>query len=156
SCDVRRSARRPGTSVLTEWLLVVFGVLLTAGTALFVAAEFAYVTLDPGVVERDVARHPDRRSASLRQALAELSTQLSSAQVGITVTTILLGYTTQPAIARLLVGALDGPLAQGVAAALAGVLSLVLVNGFSMLFGELVPKNLALSRPLATARAVSP
>lgn len=142
--------------MLTDWLLVLLGILLTAGTAVFVAAEFSLVTLDPGLVDRHLAERPDRRSASVRKALAELSTQLSGAQVGITATTILLGYTTQPAIARLLTGPLEGVLAEGVAAGLAFALALVLVNGFSMLFGELVPKNLALSAPLGTARAVAP
>lgn len=151
----RRLTPGPPT-VLTDWLLVTFGVLLTAGTAIFVAAEFALVTLDPGLVERQVARHPGRRSRSVRLALARLSTQLSGAQVGITLTTVLLGYTTQPAIARLLEGWVAGGALDAVAATVATVGSLLLVNGFSMLFGELVPKNLALSRPLPTALAVAP
>ncbi|HWS57465.1 MAG TPA: hemolysin family protein [Actinotalea sp.] len=144
--------------MVTEWLMVLFGVVLTVGTAIFVAAEFSLVTLDPGLVERQVAEAPqDRGARSVRRALAELSTQLSGAQVGITVTTILLGYTTQPALARLLGGPLgDTSLSQGAAAGLAAVLSLLVVNGFSMLFGELVPKNLALSSPMPTARAVAP
>ncbi|MBX9245451.1 HlyC/CorC family transporter [Actinotalea ferrariae] len=142
---------------MTEWLLVLLGVVLTIGTAIFVAAEFALVTLDPAVVGQETQRHDDRRNRSVRRALAELSTQLSGAQVGITVTTILLGYTTQPAIASLL-GDLVGrtAAAEGLATGIAAVGSIVLVNGFSMLFGELVPKNLALSRPLPTARAVAP
>lgn len=142
--------------MLTEWLLVGLGVLLTAGTAVFVAAEFALVTLDPGVVDQDLARRHDRRAASVRAALRELSTQLSGAQVGITVTTILLGYTAQAALTTLLAEPLGGALAAGAATAVAATLALVLVNGFSMLFGELVPKNFALSTPLATARVVAP
>ena len=143
--------------MLTEWLLVGLGVLLTAGTAVFVAAEFALVTLDPGLVDRDLAGQQDIRTRSVRKALRQLSTQLSGAQVGITVTTILLGYTAQPALATLLTGPLDStPLARGAATGLAAVLSLVVVNVFSMIFGELVPKNAALSSPLATARTVAP
>lgn len=142
---------------MSDWLMLVLGVVLTAGTAVFVAAEFALVTLDPGLVRRQIEAEPDRRSSSVGKALAELSTQLSGAQVGITVTTILLGYTTQPALAALLSGPLSSTaLAEGAATGLAAVLSLLVVNGFSMLFGELVPKNLALSRPLPTARAVAP
>src|SRR5665647_1350087 len=76
--------------MLTEWLLVGLGVLLTAGTAIFVAAEFALVTLDPGLVDRDLAGQQDIRARSVRKALHQLSTQLSGAQVGITVTAILL------------------------------------------------------------------
>jgi len=143
--------------MLTEWLLVGLGVLLTAGTAVFVAAEFALVTLDPGLVDRDLAGQQDIRTRSVRKALRQLSTQLSGAQVGITVTTILLGYTAQPALATLLTGPLElTPLARGAATGLAAVLSLIVVNAFSMIFGELVPKNAALSSPLATARAVAP
>ena len=143
--------------MLTEWLLVGLGVLLTAGTAVFVAAEFALVTLDPGLVDRDLAGQQDIRASSVRKALHQLSTQLSGAQVGITVTTILLGYTAQPALATLLTGPLDStPLARGAATGLAAALSLIVINVFSMIFGELVPKNAALSSPLATARAVAP
>ena len=142
--------------MLTEWLLVGLGVLLTAGTAVFVAAEFALVTLDPGLVE-DRTGADDPRGRSVLRALRQLSTQLSGAQVGITVTTVLLGYTTQPAVVRLLGLPLEGTgLSGAVAGAVAAVLALVLVNGFSMLFGELVPKNFAIASPLGTARVVSP
>ncbi len=142
--------------MLTDWLLVGLGVLLTAGTAVFVASEFSLVTLDPSVVEKD-GKADDRRGRSVVRALHRLSTELSGAQLGITVTTLLLGYTTQPAVGRLLNLPLqDSVLGRTVGAAVAAVLTLVLVNGFSMLFGELVPKNFAISRPLATARTVAP
>jgi len=142
--------------VLTDWLLVGLGVLLTAGTAIFVAAEFSLVTLDPGLVERQTDPE-DSRGRSVLRALRKLSTQLSGAQVGITVTTVLLGYTTQPAVVRLLGLPLEATGASGaLTGALAAVLGLLLVNGFSMLFGELVPKNFAIARPLGTARLVAP
>ncbi|GAA2725880.1 hemolysin family protein [Cellulomonas aerilata] len=138
------------------WLLVALGVVLTAGTAVFVASEFALVTLDLAIVEKSTAPG-DRRGGSVVKALRHLSTELSGAQVGITVTTILLGYTTQPAVLELLGGPLKAsPLGEAVGGAVAVALALVLVNGFSMLFGELVPKNFALSRPLGTARTVAP
>ncbi|NKY39714.1 CNNM domain-containing protein [Cellulomonas septica] len=142
--------------MLTEWLLVGLGVLLTLGTAVFVAAEFSLVTLDPGVVDKQTAPD-DRRGQSVVKALRRLSTELSGAQVGITITTILLGYTTQPAVVRLLGGPLESsPLGRVIGGALAGLLAIVLVNGFSMVVGELIPKNFAISRPLGTARAVAP
>ncbi|MFC7406328.1 hemolysin family protein [Georgenia alba] len=141
---------------MTEWLLILLGVLLTAGTAVFVAAEFSLVALDPGTVDRRVAAG-DKRAAGVRQALRSLSLQLSGAQVGITATTILLGYTAQAAIAELLAGPLGSVgLAEAAATGAAVVISLILVNGFSMLFGELVPKNLALAEPFATAGYVTP
>ncbi|KSW29665.1 hypothetical protein ATM99_06985 [Cellulomonas sp. B6] len=141
---------------MTDWLLVGLGALLTAGTAVFVAAEFSLVTLDPGLVEQQT-RPDDARGRSVVRALHHLSTQLSGAQVGITVTTVLLGYTTQPAVVRLLGVPLEAAGLTGAAlTALTAVLGLVLVNGFSMLFGELVPKNFAIARPLGTARVVAP
>lgn len=142
--------------MLTEWLLVGLGVLLTLGTAVFVAAEFSLVTLDPGVVDKQTAPD-DRRGQSVVKALRRLSTELSGAQVGITITTILLGYTTQPAVVRLLGGPLEAsPLGRVIGGAVAGLLAIVLVNGFSMVVGELIPKNFAISRPLGTARTVAP
>lgn len=142
--------------MLTDWLLVALGVVLTAGTAVFVASEFSLVTLDPGVVEGQT-RPDDRRGQSVLKALRRLSTELSGAQVGITVTTVLLGYTTQPAVNALLAEPLRGSfLGPALGGGVALVVTLVLVNGFSMLFGELVPKNFAISRPLGTARWVAP
>ncbi len=142
--------------MLIEWLLVGLGVLLTLGTAVFVASEFSLVTLDPGVVE-STATADDRRSQSVLKALRRLSTELSGAQLGITLTTVLLGYTTQPAVVRLLRLPLEqSVLGQVVGGIVAGIVAIVLVNGFSMVVGELIPKNLAISRPLPTARAVAP
>lgn len=153
-----------GPAVLADWLMILLGVALTVGTAVFVASEFALVTLDPAILEgEDRATEgsepapTDRRTRSVLRALRELSTELSSAQVGITVTTILLGYTAQPALTRIFESVLDGRAwAAAAGSALAVTLTLVVVNVFSMLFGELIPKNFALSRPLATARVAVP
>lgn len=139
---------------MSDWLLVALGLLLTAGTAVFVAGEFSLVTLDPGAVEARAA--DDRAGHRVQHALHTLSTQLSGAQVGITATTILLGYTTQPALGRLLASLLRHPVPQGLATGLSVAIALVLVNAFSMVLGELVPKNFALAAPLATARTIAP
>ena len=142
--------------MLTEWLLVALAIPLTAGTALFVATEFALVALDPSALDRRVAQG-DKKAAAVARVLPKLSTELSGAQVGITLTTILLGYTTQQALARLLVGPLgDTGLAETAATGGAVLLALLGVNTFSMVFGELVPKNMALSDPMRTARRVTP
>ncbi|WP_456789775.1 hemolysin family protein [Cellulomonas sp. P5_C5] len=142
--------------MVIEWLLVGLGVLLTLGTAVFVASEFSLVTLDPGLVEGQTAPD-DRRGQSVLKALRKLSTELSGAQLGITLTTVLLGYTTQPAVVRLLRLPLEeSVLGQVIGGIVAGILAIILVNGFSMVVGELIPKNLAISRPLPTARMVAP
>ncbi|WP_425956386.1 hemolysin family protein [Xylanimonas sp. McL0601] len=136
-----------------EWLMVALGVVLTAGTAVFVAGEFALVTLDPAILgEEQGWRH-----RSVRTGLKHLSIELSSAQVGVTVTTILLGYTAQPALLALFsvgLGATSVP--PRLAGALAAIFGLVVVNFFSMLVGELIPKNFALAAPYRTALWVVP
>jgi len=135
---------------VTPWLLIGAGVLLTLGTAVFVAAEFSLVAIDPAHVQ-------GKRANRVKRALASLSTQLSSAQVGITLTTILLGYTAQPAITELLrIPLSDSTLSRAAVAAIAGTLSLIIVNAFSMIVGELVPKNLALAEPMRVARVAGP
>src|SRR6185436_19014461 len=86
-----------------------------------------------------------------------LSTQLSGAQVGITATTLVVGYLVQPALAGLLRGPLEAVgLDEDIATPLSVALALVLATGFSMVVGELVPKNLAIAVPMATARVVAP
>src|SRR5215218_4926108 len=139
---------------MIEVLLIVLALLLVAACGAFVAAEFAFVTVDRSTVER-AAKSGDRKAAGVMAALRSLSTQLSAAQLGITLTNLLIGFLAEPAIAQLV----DGPLeSAGVSSrAVSGValvIALILATGVTMVFGELVPKNLAIAKPLATARAV--
>ncbi len=139
---------------MTEALLIILSLLLVLACGAFVAAEFAFVAVDRASVER-AAEAGDRRARGARAALHTLSTQLSGAQVGITVTNLVIGYLAEPAIARLLAGPLRSlGASESSARALSVTLGLVLAAVVTMIFGELVPKNLAISRPLATARAV--
>ena len=77
------------------------GVALTAGTALFVAAEFSLVALDRPTVQKAVDEG-DHRCRPVLASLRRLSTQLSAAQVGITLTTLVLGFLATPPVGRLL------------------------------------------------------
>lgn len=140
---------------MIHWLMIALGVVLTAGTAVFVAGEFSLVALDPSTVETRAVQG-DRRAVTVRKALGRLSTLLSGAQVGITLTTILLGYTMQDALATLLEEVMTGWVAQSVAAGVAAVTALVFVNAFSMVLGELIPKNATLADPLRAAGMVAP
>lgn len=140
--------------MITDWIFLLLGVLLTAGTALFVAAEFSLVALDPVAVDKRAAAQ-DPTARHVQRAVRELATELSGAQIGITVTTVLLGYTMQTGLASLLASAMGRTaVAETLAAVVAVVISLVIVNSFSMLFGELVPKNWAISDPMKVARVV--
>jgi CBS domain containing-hemolysin-like protein len=140
---------------MTEWLLVLAGVGLTIGTAVFVAAEFAFVALDKTTVQQAIEQG-DNAARPVLASLRQLSTQLSASQVGITVTTLVLGYLAQPSIGALLRTPLT---AAGVPASavepFATAMALVLATLFSMLFGELLPQFLGISAPLRTAKLVA-
>ena len=84
-----------------EWLLALLAVVLTVGTAVFVATEFSLVALDRPTVQQAIDSG-DTRARGVLASLRRLSTQLSAAQVGITLTTLLVGYLAQPSIGRLL------------------------------------------------------
>ncbi|MFN2496895.1 MAG: hemolysin family protein [Pseudonocardiaceae bacterium] len=141
-------------------LLNILGLLgllaLTAGTFACVAGEFALTALERSTVDTHLQQVGDRRAHHVKRAHSTLSFQLSGAQVGITITTLLTGYVAEPAVAELV-----RPLLQtaGIPPGLAGGVSwgtaLALATGLSMVFGELVPKNLAITRPLQTARLVA-
>lgn len=140
---------------MTEWLLVLAGVGLTIGTAVFVAAEFAFVALDKTTVQKAIEQG-DTAAKPVLASLRHLSTQLSASQVGITVTTLVLGYLAQPSVGKLLRTPLS---AVGVPALAvepsATAVALVLATLFSMAFGELLPQFLGISAPLRTAKLVA-
>jgi CBS domain containing-hemolysin-like protein len=140
-------------------LIAVLGLLavaaLTLGTAISVASEFALTALERSQVDAHVAEVGDRRARAVQRAHRGLSFQLSGSQLGITVTTLVTGYIAEPAIASLFRPGLEAiGLPPGFAAGTATVLALLLATALSMVFGELVPKNLAIAGPLRTARAV--
>ena len=91
---------------MTEVVYLLLSLLLVLACGGFVAAEFAFVTVDRAAVDR-AAESGDRRAAGVQSALRSLSTQLSGAQVGITVTNLAIGFLAEPAIAQLV----DDPLA---------------------------------------------
>lgn len=138
-----------------EAALLLLVVLLVAANAVFVAAEFSFVTVDRPTVDR-AADAGDRRAGRLRNGLRSLSTQMSGAQLGITVTSLVVGFIAEPAVAQLLVGPLAAfGLPEASALPIALVLALLLTTAFQAVFGELVPKNWAISQPLRVGRAVA-
>ncbi|MGX9214844.1 hemolysin family protein [Mycobacteroides abscessus subsp. abscessus] len=140
------------TVLLTGLSLLAF-VALTAGTALFVAAEFSLTALERSGIEAR-AKTGDSRDRLVKRAHSTLSFQLSGAQLGITITTLVTGYLAEPVIARLL-SQLFGYTGIAVSSAISLALALIIATSISMIFGELVPKNFALARPVWTSRATS-
>ncbi len=132
------------------------GLLLTIGTGLFVASEFALVNLDRADLEARRNAGESRLSMTI-SALRITSTHLSSAQLGITLTTLLTGYTMEPAISNLLRPVLTGwGVPEGAVSPISTVVAITVATIFSMILGELVPKNLALAVPRQTAKVVMP
>ncbi|MEO9139909.1 MAG: hemolysin family protein [Jatrophihabitans sp.] len=130
-------------------------VVLTLGTALFVAAEFSLVAADRAELENAV-RRGDRGAARALEAVRTLSFQLSGAQLGITITTLVVGFLAEPSISTLLRPALRGLGLPAAASATIGVIiALVVATVLQMVLGELIPKNWAIARPTAVSRRVA-
>ncbi|MFE2411995.1 MULTISPECIES: hemolysin family protein [unclassified Kitasatospora] len=141
--------------MITAWLLLFAAVLLILANGLFVAAEFAFVTVERGAVER-AAEAGDAKSRRVARALRHLSFELSGAQLGITVTSLVVGMLAEPALSTLLSPVFDAiGLPDAAAHATAVILGMLLATVLQMVIGELVPKNWAISRPLQVARAVA-
>jgi CBS domain containing-hemolysin-like protein len=141
--------------VLLSILGVLFFLLLTVGTGLAVAAEFSLTALERSTVDANVRQVGDRRSKIVQKAHQTLSFQLSGAQVAITLTTLVTGYLAEPLIGSLVRPALTRVgFSEDFASVGSLVISLLMATSLSMLLGEMIPKNLAIARPLQTARAV--
>ncbi|WP_128377063.1 hemolysin family protein [Streptomyces cavernae] len=139
---------------MTEVLLLAVAVLLSVACGAFVAAEFSLTTVERGELER-AAERGERGAAGALKAVRSLTFQLSGAQLGITVTNLVVGMLAEPSIAKLIAGPLESV---GISRTTAESLALVIGTGLSTVFlmvvGELVPKNWAISSPLALAKRV--
>ncbi|HEX6471229.1 MAG TPA: hemolysin family protein [Streptosporangiaceae bacterium] len=132
-------------------------LVLTGATGYFVAQEFAFVAADRARLEADADRG-DTRAGRALAVMSRLSSMLSGAQLGITVTALVVGFIAEPTTSALIRPALT---AVGISAGAAGPAGLVvgfaLATVVQMVLGELLPKNLALARaePLAKTLATS-
>ncbi|WP_025274317.1 hemolysin family protein [Haloglycomyces albus] len=138
-----------------SWILLSLVVFLIAANALFVAAEFSLVAVDRPTIA-NLADDGDRRAKSVRSALRTLSTQLSGAQLGITITSLVVGSIAEPSIATLLRGGLEPfALPDGAALAVSMTAAFLIATTAQMVFGELVPKNWAIAEPVKVGRSVA-
>ncbi|MEV7870314.1 hemolysin family protein [Streptomyces sp. NPDC088124] len=136
-------------------LLLTAAFLLILANGFFVAAEFGLITVDRPDAER-AAAEGDRRARTVVRALRELSFQLSGTQLGITITSLVVGMLAEPALADLLGPPLAATgLPAGAVSGIAVVIGMLLASALQMVIGELVPKNWAVSRPLQVARFVA-
>jgi CBS domain containing-hemolysin-like protein len=127
-------------------------VVLILLTAFFVAGEFAIVAVDRSLVERR-AKEGDRAAGMVLRSLRNLSFELSGAQLGITATSLILGAIAEPTLAVIIEPWVAGLsfVSSRSTVAISIAIALVLATGAHMVFGELVPKNLAIARPYRSA-----
>ncbi|MEU3600475.1 hemolysin family protein [Streptomyces sp. NPDC006798] len=141
---------------MTELLLLFVALLLSLACGVFVAAEFSLTTVERSDLEAAVARG-ERGAAGALKAVKGLTFQLSGAQLGITVTNLIVGMLSEPSIAKIIRGPVeDLGLSPSVASSVALVLGTAVSTVVLMVVGELVPKNWAISSPLAVAKVVAP
>jgi CBS domain containing-hemolysin-like protein len=136
-----------------SWVWTLLGVLsiptLVALNAFFVAAEFALVAVRKTRVEELVAQGVSGAKA-VEAAIGKLDRTIAATQLGITLTSIGLGWAGEPALARVLgpwFESLPGPWHLIAAHSLATAIAFALITFMHVVFGELIPKNLALHNP---------
>ncbi|MGW3939707.1 hemolysin family protein [Streptomyces phaeochromogenes] len=140
---------------MTEVLLLAVAVLLSLACGAFVAAEFSLTTVERSELERAVERGEVGAAGALK-AVRNLTFQLSGAQLGITVTNLVVGMLAEPSVAKLIAGPLEAAgVPESASSSVALILGTALSTVFLMVVGELVPKNWAISSPLAVAKRVA-
>ena len=125
-------------------MVAVAGLILV--TAYFVAGEFAFVAVRRGRLE-ELAASGDRKAATAVEVHRRLSFMLSGAQLGITATSLVIGFIAEPTVGRALqpvVGAVGVP--ERAQASVALTVGFVLATAAQMVIGELAPKNIAIAR----------
>lgn len=143
------------TTILSILLGVLVVLVITLVTGYFVAQEFGYMAVDRSRL-RALANTGDRDAQRALKITGRTSFMLSGAQLGITVTGLIVGYVAEPLIGAgigELLGVAGVPI--GVGIAIGTVLALLLATVVQMVFGELFPKNLAIARPEPVARRLA-
>ncbi|AOS61880.1 hemolysin family protein [Actinoalloteichus hymeniacidonis] len=142
-------------AALTLLLGVVVILVIIAANGYFVAQEFAYMSVDRARL-RARAAEGDAAARRALQVTGRTSFMLSGAQLGITVTGLLVGYVAEPLVGESLAVLLgDTGLSAAVAISIGTVGALVVASLVQMIFGELYPKNLAIAAPERLARGLS-
>src|SRR3989442_263849 len=145
----------PGSESLGLRLLAVLALVLA--NAFFVAAEFALVAARRTRIEA-LVRRGDRKARTVQAAFKDLYRQLSAAQLGITVASILLGYVAEDTGAQLSrdwCAALPPALEFLARGGIASTVAVALVSFLHVVFGEQAPKAWAITHPERTSRWIA-
>src|SRR6266576_1840290 len=132
-------------------------IALVAANAFFVAAEFALVASRRTRIEAMI-RRGDRKARTVRKAVTDLYRMLSATQLGITLTSILLGFVAEETVAHLFrdwFKALPAGLEFLTRGGVASVVAVGMISFLHVVFGELVPKTWGITYPEATSRWVA-
>jgi CBS domain containing-hemolysin-like protein len=132
-------------------------IVLIAANAFFVAAEFALVAARRTRIEA-LIRRGDRKAKTVQKALHDLYRQLSAAQLGITVASILLGYVAEDTVAHLFrdwFAALPPALSFLTRGGVASVVAVAVITFLHVVIGEQAPKAWAITYPEGTSRWVA-
>ncbi|MEX1216889.1 MAG: hemolysin family protein [Acidimicrobiales bacterium] len=130
-------------------------VFLIIANGFFVAAEFALVAVDRAKVESAI-EGGSRRARIANGLLGRLSFHLSGAQLGITVTSLVIGFLVEPAVAELLYPIIQPLIGSAAVTGASLVIAIFLATVVQMVVGELVPKGLAIARPETTVYLLGP
>ncbi|WP_372411229.1 hemolysin family protein [Streptomyces luteireticuli] len=135
---------------------LLIGLATLVANAFFVGAEFALISVRRDQVEPHAERG-DRRARAVLWGLEHISALMAAAQLGITLCTLVLGVVAEPAFATLLEPVLHAAgVPSGGIHAISFALALAVATYLHMLFGEMVPKNIALAEPVRTALRLGP
>lgn len=137
---------------------LIAAIFLLIANGFFVAVEFALLASRAARLEPMVESGDDERAAIALDAVRDLQPQLAGAQLGITMASLGLGYVAEPSVAHLIEGGIEQfwHLSEGMLHAISLTVALSIVVILHMVLGEMVPKNLALAAPEATARLLAP
>ena len=134
---------------------LAFVVVLIVLNGVYVAGEFCLLAVDTSQVDV-LAGQGQRRARGVRALLRRLGFHLAGAQLGITLTSLVLGIIAEGTVGRLIEWALGGWGTSLASAGVVAVVAIALAAAAQMVLGELLPKNLAVSRPLGTSLALAP
>ena len=132
-------------------------LVLVAANAFFVASEFALVAARRTRIAA-MAKGGDRKATNVQAALQDLYRQLSAAQLGITLASIMLGYVAEDTVANVFHGWLATlpPFLQFVGrAGIASLAAVSVVTFLHVVVGEQAPKAWAITSPEGTARWIA-
>jgi putative hemolysin len=139
-----------------DYVGIIAVFLLVAANGFFVAAEFSLVSVRRSRVTELVSAGRIN-STALQRAVDNLDANLAATQLGITISSLALGWVGEPALAHLiepLLAFLPGTWATASSHAIAVAIAFIIITALHIVLGELAPKSLALQRSEGTALAV--